>query len=192
MGLALFVLPLSLTACSRAGGEDRMNQPTKDSKSPATDGGLELLLKAVLQFTSEAAEDAIVPPEDREGVYLGSGDGTATGERLRGTIRWSAWAGNCLYPLIRKGQPVTDELHLCTFNPTGFIETSDGARIRFEGRGYGLRSKERYRISVTLAFGTDDARYVWLTKVLGVTEGLFDEKAGRATWDVYVPAGSRS
>ena len=73
-------------------------------------------------------------------------------------------------------------------NPVGFIKTPDGARIRFDGRGYGLRSRERYRTSLTLVFATEDTRYAWLTKVLGVMEGEFDEKAGRATWDVYVPA----
>ncbi len=33
----------------------------------------------------------------------------------------------------------------------------------------------------------EDARYAWLTKVLGVMEGEFDEKAGRSTWEVFVP-----
>jgi hypothetical protein len=75
-------------------------------------------------------------------------------------------------------------------NPVGFIETSDGARIRFDGRGYGVRSSEKYRTSLTLIFGTDDARYAWLTMTIGVMEGEFDEKAGRAIWNVYVPADS--
>jgi len=37
----------------------------------------------------------------------------------------------------------------------------------------------------------EDVRYEWLTKVVAVTDGDFDEKTGRATWNVYVPAGSR-
>jgi hypothetical protein len=78
-------------------------------------------------------------------------------------------------------------LHLCTMNPTGLIETHDGARIRFDGKGYGLRSPKKYKTSLTLVFGTEDARYTWLT--LGVMEGEFDEKAGRAIWNVYAPAG---
>jgi hypothetical protein len=36
-------------------------------------------------------------------------------------------------------------------------------------------------------FGTEDARYAWITKILAVMEGEFDEKAGRAVWNVYVP-----
>jgi hypothetical protein len=43
---------------------------------------------------------------------------------------WSLYAGDCLYLRIRKGEAVPDELHLCTLNPGGFIETQDGARIR--------------------------------------------------------------
>lgn len=66
----------------------------------------------------------------------------------------------------------------------------DGARIRFDGRGYGLRGAEIYQTNLTLVFSTEDARYTWLTKLLGVMEGEFDEKAGRASWNVYVPAGS--
>ena len=148
---------------------------------------LDCLFTATTQFTSELVADAVVPPEGREGVYLGSGDGIATGGRLRGTLRLSFYSGNCLYPLIRQGQSVPDDLHLCTLNPGGFIDSDDGARIRFDGKGYGLRSPERYRVSMTLVFATEDVRYAWLTQVLGVVKGEFDEKSGRSMWRVYVP-----
>jgi hypothetical protein len=75
-------------------------------------------------------------------------------------------------------------------NPGGFIETPEGAKIRFDGRGYGLRSSEKYRVSLTLVFSAEDARYAWLARTLAVMEGEFDEKAGRAVWNVYVPSGS--
>ena len=42
-------------------------------------------------------------------------------------------------------------------------------------------------MSATLTFATDAADYGWLTNVLAVMEGDFDEKAGRAVWQVYVP-----
>src|SRR6516162_3752339 len=83
--------------------------------------------------------------------------------------------------LVRSGQAVPEGLHLCTINPAGFIETVDGARIRFDGRGYGLRNSEKYQTSLTLIFSTEDVRYEWLTKVVAVMEGDFDEKTGRAT-----------
>lgn len=149
--------------------------------------GLVHLFDATVQFTSEAPADAIVSPEGREGVYLGSGDGIATGERLSGRLRWSFYSGNCLYPQIRRGEAVSDRLNLCTLNPGGYIEPDDGARIAFDGKGYGLRSLEQYRVSMTMTFRTDDARYAWLNRVLGVMAGEFDEKTGRAAWHVYVP-----
>ena len=164
---------------------------TKVTTSPSSDNRLETLFKADLQYRSESPSDAIVGSEGREGVYIGSGDGTVVGDRLRGTLRWSLWSGNCLYPLVRSGQSVPAGLHLCTFNPSGFIETLDGARIRFDGRGYGLRDSEKYQTNLTLIFSTEDVRYIWLTKVIAIMEGDFDEKTGQATWNVYVPAGSR-
>ena len=183
------LLPLVMAACSQIAGEDHMNRASRDPvPTAAEEKRLSRLFSAVLQYRSQGSQDAVAPGEGRGDEYVGSGDGTATGDRLRGTLRWSLWAGECLYPLVRKGQDVPQGLHLCTMNPVGLIETPDGARIRFDGRGYGLRSPERYRTSLTLVFGTEDARYAWLTKVLGVMEGEFDEKAGRATWDVYVPA----
>jgi hypothetical protein len=165
-----------------------------DTKAKASSSGeerLKELFKADLQYRSDSQSDAVVVAEGREGVYIGSGDGTVSGDRLRRTIRWSMWSGNCLYPLVRNEQPVPDGLHLCTINPAGFIETQDGARIRFDGRGYGLRSSDKYQTNLTLVFGTEDVRYEWLTKVVAVMDGEFDEKTGRATWNVYVPVGSR-
>jgi hypothetical protein len=162
-----------------------------DTKATTTSSGesrLEALFRAELQYKSDA--DAVAVAEGREGTYIGSGDGTVTGNRVRGTVRWSLWSGNCLYPLVRSGQSVPEGLHLCTLNPVGFIETADGGQIRFDGRGYCLHSLERYQTNLTLVFGTEDARYTWLTKVVAVTEGEFDEKAGRATWNVYVRAGN--
>lgn len=77
-----------------------------DTKAPiisSGESGLEALFKANLQYRSESESDAVVATEGREGVYIGCGDGTVAGDRLRGTIRWSLWSGNCLYPLVRAG-----------------------------------------------------------------------------------------
>jgi len=164
---------------------------TKIATAAWGENRLEGLSRADLQYTSESESDAVVATEGREGVYIGSGDGTAIGAKLRGRLRWSLWSGNCLYPLVRSAQSVPEGLHLCTLNPAGFIETEDGARIRFEGRGYGLRDSEKYQTNLTLIFSTEDVRYEWLTKVVAVMEGEFDEKTGRAIWNVYVPSGSR-
>jgi hypothetical protein len=152
-----------------------------DTKTTNTSSGetrLENLFKADLQYRSESQSDAVVVAEGREGVYIGSGDGTVTGDQLRGTVRWSLWSGNCLYPLVRSGQSVPEGLHLCTINPAGFIETQDGARIRFDGRGYGLRSSGKYQTNLTLVFGTEDVRYEWLTKVVPLWKASSTRRLG--------------
>lgn len=145
------------------------------------------LFTAVLDFTSDSPADAIVSSEGRDGGYIGSGTGSVDGAQVRGTMSWSLYAGNCLYPQIRNGEAVPDDLHLCTLNPGGYIETEDGARLRFEGRGYGRRTRDWYRLSATFTFATDAGKYEWLRNTLAVMEGDFDEKAGRAVWNVFVP-----
>src|SRR5260221_3605015 len=164
---------------------------TKAATSSSGEERLEELFQADLQYRSDSQSAAVVVADGRAGVYIGSRDGTVSGDRLRGTLRWSLWSGNCLYPLVRAGQSVPKGFHLCTINPAGFIETQDGAQIRFDGRGSGLRSSEKNQRNLTLVFATEDVRYEWLTKIVAVMEGEFDEKTGRATWNVYVPAGSR-
>jgi hypothetical protein len=72
------------------------------------ESGLEALFKADLQYRSESESDAVVGTEGREGVYIGSGDGTVAGDRLHGAIRWSLWSGNCLYPVVRSGRSVPE------------------------------------------------------------------------------------
>jgi hypothetical protein len=188
--LALLV-SLALAGCSTIRRGSSMNNQITHAVAQSEEGAVEPLFRALLQYQSTSENDAIIGAEGHEGAYIGSGNGTITGERVRGTVKWSLWAGNCAYPLVRKGQSIPDGIHLCTMNPVGFIETQDGARIRFDGRGYGLRDPEKYRTSLTLVFGTEDSRYAWLTKTLGVMEGEFDEKKGRAVWRVYVPVQSR-
>jgi hypothetical protein len=78
-----------------------------DSMSTSTssgESGLEALFKADLEYRSDSQSDAVVTAEEREGVYIGSGDGTVIGDRVRGTVHWSLWSGNCLYPVVRSGQ----------------------------------------------------------------------------------------
>lgn len=188
--LTLFV-SLALAGCSTIRGGSSMNNQITGATAQSEEGRVEPLFRAVLQYQSTSEKDAVIGAEGREGAYIGSGNGTITGERVQGTVKWSLWAGNCVYPLVRKGQSVPDGIHLCTMSPVGFIETHDGARIRFDGRGYGLRDPEKYRTSLTLVFGTEDPRYAWLTKTMGIMEGEFDEKKGSAVWRVYVPVQGR-
>jgi hypothetical protein len=180
-----FLVPVMTVVGSQSGGMGQMTSARDPAVASVEHDRPTRLFSAVLQYRPEAEQDAAVHPLGHEGEYIGSGDGSAEGDRLSGTLHWSLWAGECVYPLVRRGQRVPDGLHLCTMNPVGFIETGDGARIRFDGRGYGLRSPDAYRTSLTLVFGTEDPRYGWLIRILGLVQGEFDEQAGRATWDVY-------
>ena len=169
-------------------GNEPLVPPLADRVSRPDVSTLVPLFTAAVRFVSDAPDAAVVGPDGRAGEYLGDGDGTATGERLRGHLRFSFYSGNCLVPRIRRGEAVPDRLHLCTINPGGYIDADDGARIAFDGNGFGLRSSERYRVSMRVAFRTDDARYAWLNTLLGVMDGEFDETTGRAAWRVYVPS----
>jgi hypothetical protein len=187
---ARFVLPIAVVAlgssCNTT-GENRMPDSALSGRR------LDHLFDATLRYTSESPADAVIPPEGREGVYVGSGDGTVTGPRLSGRIRWSFYSAACMYLIARAGGEVPPGQHLCYANPGGFIETNDGVRIRFDAKGYGLRgfdasTPHRWRLTMALQFSTKDTRYAWLNTSLGIWEGEFDERTKTATYRAYLPA----
>jgi hypothetical protein len=110
---------------------------TKTTTNSSGQSRLEALFEADLQYRSA---DAVVVSEGREGTYIGSGDGmrTAIGFEERFVGRYGP--GTTFIPW--SGRSVPEDLHLCTINPAGFIETQDGARIRFDGRSYGQRIRK--------------------------------------------------
>ena len=151
---------------------------------------LEPLFEAELRYKSESAADAVIPPEGREGAYIGSGDGSVSGA-LHGTIRWSFYSADCMYLLVKRGEAVPPGQHLCYDNPGGFIETDDGASIRFDAKGYGLRGFDPkrphlWRLVMALQLSTEDPRYSWLNTRLGVWEGQFDEQTASSRYRAYV------
>lgn len=153
--------------------------------------GLSHLFDAELAYEDEV--EPVVPDAGREGVLIGSGGGTVEGPAIQGTIRWSMYSGDCAYLLIKAGHEPPPGQHLCTVNPAGVIETEDGASIWFDAKGYGLRGADPalphlWRLTMSLRFETDDARYAWLNSALAVWLGTFDEKAGRAWYHAYAPA----
>lgn len=152
---------------------------------------LEHLFDAELWYRSNM--DIVMPVEDREGDLIGNGEGTITGERIRGRMRWSFFAANCAYLLVRSGIEPPPGEHLCRTNPGGIIETVDGAQVWFDARGYGLRGYDeaqphKWRLTMALQFHTNDERYRWLNTALGVWEGEFDEETGRARYRAYTQA----
>jgi hypothetical protein len=152
-------------------------------------GEMTPLFDAALRFSPDAPATAVIHVGVADDAYIGSGNGTVMGERLRGTIAWSLHASDCLYPRIRRGEVVPDDLHRCSLSFRGLIDTADGARVQVDGRGYGLRTVDWYRWSLTLAFGTNASPYRWLTATLAAMQGEFDEKAARAVLRAFAPVG---
>jgi len=153
-------------------------------------GLLKPLFEARLQYQSDM--EAIVSAETREGELVGSGDGRVAGDLLSGNARWSMYAGNCAYVFVRAGLEPPPGQHLCTVHPAGIIETSDGAQVWFDARGYGLRGADPdqphlWRLTMAMQLTTTDPRYQWLNTSLAVVVSEFDERAGRALWRAFLP-----
>src|SRR6266478_2708041 len=169
---------------------ERMDMIMDTKEEKVETGLLTPLFEARLQYQSDM--EVVVSAETREGELVGSGDGTVTGAALSGTVRWSMYAGNCAYVFVRAGLEPPSGQHLCTVHPAGVIETSDGAQIWFDGRGYGLRGADQNQphlwvLTMGVQFTTTDQRYQWLNSTLGVVVSEFDEHAGRALWRAFVP-----
>ena len=152
---------------------------------------LALLFDAELSFKEDV--DPVVSAQDMEGVLIGSGDGSVTGEKVNGTIRWSFYTGNCAYVFVQAGIEPPPGQHLCTTNPGGVIETDNGAEIWFNARGYGLRGADAsqphiWRLTMAIEFKTVDERYQGMNTTLGVLVSEFDESVGRAHWWIYAPS----
>jgi hypothetical protein len=114
---------------------------------------------------------------DKVGRLVGGGDGTLTGPRVRGTVRWSNYE-------------TTGEDQVCALQVPGVIQTHDGTEIRFEGREFAMPlsdGSQQWRIAGVLRFKTDDSRYLWLNDTFALTSGTFDYEAGMAHWTAFVP-----
>jgi hypothetical protein len=96
-----------------------------------------------------------------------------------------------MYLLVKRGEAVPPGQHLCYDNPGGFIDTGDGARIRFDAKGYGLRGFDAtcphlWRLVMALQLSTEDPRYSWLNTRLAVWEGQFDEQTSGGRYRAYL------
>lgn len=154
----------------------------------------EHLFDAHLEYQDDI--EPVVFPEDDRGVLVGSGDGTVTGKKITGTIRWSLYSGDCAYIHIRAGSEPPPGQHLCTVNPGGIIETNDNARIWFDAKGYGLRGYDTkqahlWKLTMAVQLTSPDERYQWLNTSLGLLTSHFDERAGRAHWEVFIPVNNQ-
>jgi len=135
---------------------------------------LELLFSLELHYQGPIE---LAPLGDKVGTLVGGGDGTLTGPRVRGTVRWSNYE-------------TTGEDQVCYLQVPGVIQTHDGAEIRFEGRELAMPisdGSQQRRVAGVLRFKTEDGRYVWLNETFALTSGTFDYDAGTAHWTAFVP-----
>ncbi len=146
------------------------------------------LFDAELRYTDDTTP--VVPPDGREDQLSGNGTGDVGGELLNGELRWSFYAADCAYLAVRAGftEPVDE---LCRTHPGGEIRTNDGAVIRWDAKGSGLRGADpsqphRWRMASAVVFDTDDARYAWLNRAMAVWQGGFDEHIGVARYTAWV------
>jgi hypothetical protein len=123
---------------------------------------LEYLFELELQFRWEMPP--VTSREAGEGEYIGSGEGTAIGPRINGTVRWD---------LFEKREET-----LCRSNLTGVIETYDGIQIQFDSRGFFIKpdktNPNKWITSASVYFNAAGSHYEWLNTHLAVWEGKFD------------------
>src|SRR5215471_16549513 len=157
--------------------KDLMMETIQESVEPFTNG-LELLFSLELHYQGPIE---LAPIGDKVGQLVGGGDGTLTGPRVRGTVRWSNYE-------------TTGEDLVCALQVPGVIQTDDGAVIQFEGRELAMPLSDestQWRVAGVLRFKTGDSRYGWLNGTFALTSGTFDYDAGLAHWTAFVPKEGR-
>lgn len=135
---------------------------------------LKLLFETRMQY--QEGLEAITYAEGKVGGYLGSGKGAVAGDHITGEMHWD------LYEDIAGD--------VCQTNFAGEIYTEDGATITFDARGFGLvpdpSKAHEWRMSYAVRFNTDDERYTWLQKIIGLWDGEFDMNTYLHHYQVYV------
>ncbi len=182
------IIAIGFSACDN-GNPVTSNDMGKITNNESTMKTLTHLFDAQLKYNDKINVD--IPMEGRTGDFIGKGEGTINGEKISGTILWQFYAEDCAYLWVKEGQPPPADQHLCKTNPGGIITTTDGAKIKFDAKGYGFRGADSTRshiwfLTAALQFNTDDERYKWLNTKLGVWEGRFDEKANTANYRAYI------
>lgn len=133
----------------------------------------EQLFEAKLRYRREMPR--VTSSGGSVGEYLGSGDGTLEGPKIRGTVRWDFFE--------EQGET------LCRSGLVGVIETDDKVRIPFESIGFFLRPDksrpDRWISSAAVRFDAQGERYGWLNAVLVVWEGEFDMGTYRHRYRAY-------
>ena len=147
---------------------------------------LEKFADMELQYLGET----IWVPETKLGRYIGSGEGTITGDAVAGTVRWSLFEN--------------ERADVCDVSLVGTIETAvgadadgadsdaDGAGIEFEILGHSRHdpAARTWRLSAGIRFMLADGApppAPW--PVTGIATGLFETAHRRHRYEIFRDAG---
>lgn len=109
----------------------------------------------------------VQPYGSEEGSAYGEGDGTVTGEKLRGTVRWAN------HPHKRSDGSNLPNAH-------GVIQTDDGAPIIFSLQGRTVFTGDKGSQLLAAIFEAEDERYRWLNNTFCVLEGIIEQGCMKA------------
>lgn len=112
-----------------------------------------------MELTYSGPIVSVQPYGTKEGSAYGSGDGSVTGEKLRGAVRWTN------HPHQRSDGSYLPDAH-------GVIQTDDGAAIIFSLQGRTIFSDNKGAQLLAAVFEADDERYRWLNNTFCVLEGI--------------------
>jgi hypothetical protein len=136
--------------------------------------GNQQLFQAEFHYRPNTPPVELPQQASRSGDLLGSGDGSVRGAMLQGRVHWS---------LFEVQGPV------CETNLVGVITADDGARVKFETRGYGVvpdpNQPHLWDMPAVVRFWTESPAYHWLNTTLARWEGTFDMRRGVHTYQAY-------
>jgi len=112
------------------------------------------------------------PYGGEEGTAYGEGDGTVTGPRIQGTLRWVN------HPHRRSDGIMLPDAH-------GIIVTHDNAVIMFTLQGRTVFEEGLGKQLLSVIFEAEVESYRWLNTTLCVLEGLIDNERLRMRARVY-------
>lgn len=138
----------------------------------------EMRLETLFRLSMRNADGTWVRPfGGAEAAGFGSGEGTVTGDVVRGRVRWAN------YPRRREHGVWTPDLR-------GVIETEDGAKLLVSEQGQSVEERtilgSRRAILTRIELLTEDNRYRWLNTSFLVGEGEIDEETEEWTIETYV------
>jgi hypothetical protein len=99
------------------------------------------------------------PYGGEEGTGYGEGDGSVSGPKLRGRLRWVN------HPHRRSDGTMLPDAH-------GVIVTDDGALVMFTLQGRTFFENDTGKQVLTTIFEAEDPRYQWLNRTICILEGV--------------------